>query len=195
MSAVARVIPRQPKETNDRELVERVARGDLEALGSLFDLYGADVRRYLSRVVSSAADTDDLVQTTFLEVVRAAASFDSRFPVRPWLFGIATMIGRRHRRSVSRRIAQLAAWAALPQRNGPQTPAERYESDETAQRLAAALESLSAKKREVFALVVLEGLSGEEAAAALGVPVNTVWTRLHHARRELRDAVAGGGSG
>ena len=47
------------------------------------------------------------------------------------------------------------------------------------------LERMSPKKREVFALFELEGLSGEEIAARIGVPVNTVWTRLHHARREF----------
>ena len=49
--------------------------------------------------------------------------------------------------------------------------------------------ALSEKKREAFVLVTLEGLSGEEAAQALGVPVNTLWTRLHHARLELSAAI------
>jgi RNA polymerase sigma-70 factor (ECF subfamily) len=52
-----------------------------------------------------------------------------------------------------------------------------------------ALFELSPKKREVFVLVALEGLSGEEVATTLGIPVNTVWTRLHHARSELRHAL------
>ncbi len=182
------------KETSDRDLVGSIARGDLDALGSLFDRHSADIRRYLSRVVSSSADIDDLVQTTFLEVVRAAPSYDPQYPVRPWLFGIATMIGRRHRRSVARRVAQLAAWAGMPRGDGPNTPADQYENDEAARRLQRGFEQLSPKKREAFALVVIEGLSGEEAAAALGVPVNTIWTRLHHARRELREAVSGRGS-
>ena len=48
-----------------------------------------------------------------------------------------------------------------------------------------ALASLSEKKREVVVLVTIEGMSGEEVAALLGIPVATVWTRLHHARREM----------
>ncbi len=52
-----------------------------------------------------------------------------------------------------------------------------------------ALERMSPKKREVIVLAVIEGLPGEEVARVLGVPVATVWTRLHHARRELTDAV------
>jgi RNA polymerase sigma-70 factor (ECF subfamily) len=69
------------------------------------------------------------------------------------------------------------------------TPAELFELAETERRFARAFAGLSAKRREAFVLVTLEGLSGEEAAQALGVPVNTIWTRLHHARLELRAAI------
>jgi RNA polymerase sigma-70 factor (ECF subfamily) len=49
------------------------------------------------------------------------------------------------------------------------------------------LERMSPKKREVFALFELEGLSGDEISERIGVPVNTVWTRLHHARKDFLD--------
>jgi RNA polymerase sigma-70 factor (ECF subfamily) len=52
--------------------------------------------------------------------------------------------------------------------------------------MQAALARLSAKRREAFVLVTLEGTTGEDAAAALGISINTLWTRLHHARRDLR---------
>jgi RNA polymerase sigma-70 factor (ECF subfamily) len=88
-------------------------------------------------------------------------------------------------------VARLALWAGLARSDAPATPAEIVESDETTRRLQRAFEGLSEKKREVFVLVTLEGLSGEEAARVLGIPVNTVWTRLHHARLELRAALVG----
>ncbi len=58
-----------------------------------------------------------------------------------------------------------------------------------AEKMSRALAALSPKKREVIVLVTIEGLSGEEVASLLAIPVATVWTRLHHARRELSLAV------
>jgi RNA polymerase sigma-70 factor (ECF subfamily) len=185
MSAV-----RQPASVDDAALLAAVARGELEALGRLFDRHGPDLRRYVGRLGVSAADADDLIQATFLEVVRAAARFDPALPARAWLMGIATMMVRRHRRTLGRAMARLTAWASLPREAAP-TPAQALESDQAARRLQRAFDGLSPKKREVFVLVTLEGMSGDQVARALAIPVSTVWTRLHHARRELLDALGG----
>jgi RNA polymerase sigma-70 factor (ECF subfamily) len=175
--------------TADRELVAGVAAGNLEGLGELFDRHAPDLRRYFVRLGAPNGDVDDLIQATFLEVVRAAERFDPAYPVRAWLFGIATFLWRRHRRSLGRAATRLAAWAGLSKADLAPSPAEIFEGDEASRRFQRAFDALSAKKREVFTLVTLEGFSGEEAANALGVPVNTIWTRLHHARLELRRAL------
>lgn len=172
-------------------LVRELAEGNLEALGALFERFEPGVRRYLLRVGVTEADVDDLVQATFLEVVRAAPRFDPGYPVRTWLFGIATIMVRRHRRSLSRAAARLVAWTGLVRSETAPSPDDVYDGDEALRRFAEAFARLSRKKREVFALVTVEGLSGEEAARALGIPVNTVWTRLHHARADLRAAILG----
>ena len=189
MTAAARMPGRRPA---DHELIAAVANGNLEALGTLFERHEPAVRRYLGRLGIARADIDDLIQASFLEVVRAAARFDPSYPAQGWLFGIATMMARRHRRSLGRSAARVAAWlGALRSQAVPEpTPAERLDDRAALRRVAHAVDRLSLKKREVFVLVTVEGLSGEEAAAALGIPVNTVWTRLHHARRELRAALA-----
>lgn len=174
----------------DGELLAAIANGNLEALGQLFDRHARGVRRFVCRVGVGDGDADDLVQATFLEVVRAAARFDPRFSARSWLLGIAHAMVRRHRRSLRRAAARLATAAGLTRSTPPPTPAELFEGDDTTRRLDQAFSRLSAKKREAFVLVTLEGLSGEEAAGVLGVPVNTIWTRLHHARAELRAAIA-----
>lgn len=174
----------------DSELVVQIAAGRLEALGVLFDRHEPAVRRYLARLVRPS-DVDDLVQATFLEVVRAAARFDPAFAARNWLFGIASVVARRHRRSIAHTFARLAAWTErLRGEPAPvRTPVEELEVDDRVRRTERALAALSPKKREVLLLVSIEGLSGEEVASALGIPINTVWTRLHHARRELRAAL------
>lgn len=190
MSVALRVV--EPS-LSDEELVTAVADGELAALGALFDRYEPEVRRYLGRLGVQATDADDLVQATFLEVLHAAPRFDAALPARSWLMGIATMMVRRHRQSIGRTLARLGTWLARSTGTvaPPPTPAEILSTEENTRRLLAALDALSPKKREVFALVVLEELSGEEAARALGIPVNTVWTRLHHARIELRAALGG----
>ena len=176
----------------DAELIAAIARGQLEALGALFDRHEPAVRRYFGRLGITPEDADDLVQATFLEAHRAAQRFDEQHSALSWLLGIATMMARRHRRSIGRTLARIAAWAIHPRRELSESaaPDELVERERAVRRVAAALDRLSDKKRETFVLVALEGLRGEEVAIALGIPVRTVWTRLHHARRELRALLA-----
>jgi RNA polymerase sigma-70 factor (ECF subfamily) len=173
----------------DAALVAAVAAGNLEALGELYDRHEPAVRRFLARLGVSKGDADDLVQLVFLEIVHAAPRFDPKLPARAWILGLASVMVRRHRRSVARAVARLVVWAGFARDQQPEPPDAGVESRESRARLERAFATISAKKREAFVLVVLEGLSGEEAARALGVPVNTIWTRLHHARRELRAAL------
>jgi RNA polymerase sigma-70 factor (ECF subfamily) len=170
----------------DAELIEAIAAGDLNGLGPLFDRYAADVSRLVARLGVHAADVDDLVQNTFLELPRAAARFEPGRSVRVWLFGIAVVMVRRHRRSLARLAAQLGVWAREPRQVSSESPSEKIEQAAGAARARRALDRLSPKKREVFVMVALEQIRGEEVARALGIPVATVWTRLHHARLELR---------
>jgi RNA polymerase sigma-70 factor (ECF subfamily) len=171
---------------SDADLVAAIAAGNLSDLGHLFDRYVDDVRRVVSRLGVPACDLDDLVQQTFLEIPRASVSFRAGAPVRPWLFGLATILVRRRRRSVSRMLTRLQQWALEPRPADSKTPAEELELTSEARRAWTALESISPKKREAFVLVALEGMSCVEAASALGIPVATVWTRIHYARTELR---------
>lgn len=181
-------VARRP-ETPDAELIARIANGDLSGLGILFDRYGGDVRRLLLRLGIASSDADDLVQLTFLDAARAAPRFDARAAVKPWLLGVAAMVARRHRRSFGRMLDRLRTWALEPAPLPEAAASKQYELKEEARRAERALAQLSAKKRETFVLVAVEGMNGEEVAQALGIPIATVWTRLHHARRELRLAL------
>ena len=188
MSALA---PSVALGTADPELLSRIAAGDLESLGTLYDRYAGDVRTFLVRLGVPQAELDDVVQQSFLEIVRAAKNFDGRPCARPWLLGVSASMARRNRRSLARTVSRLRLWTKAVEGKSPVTPAESLEGEEAKHRAAAALDALSDRKREAFVLVVLEGASGEEAAAALGVSVNTIWTRVHHARAELRAKLLG----
>lgn len=177
----------------DAELLAGVAGGNLEGLGLLYDRHERDVRRLVHRLGTPAADVDDVVQSVFVEVLRAAASFDGRASARAWLLGIAAICVRRHRRSAARLLRQLGEWVGRGEQT-PETPADTFALAEARDRLQEALMTLSAPKREVFLLVVAEGLSAEHVAASLGVPIATVWTRLHYARQEIRKHLDAGDS-
>src|SRR5260221_10761897 len=170
----------------DGELVERIADGHLRALGMLFDRHEAEVKRFISRLGVASHEVDDLVQLTFLDVARASVRFDGVSAVRSWLFGLTLMVVRRHRHSLARVTARLARWSSEPPPQAPAPPDELLEMRRRTEQAARALARLSHKKREVFVMVALEGMAGEEAARALAIPVATGWTRLHHARREMR---------
>jgi RNA polymerase sigma factor (sigma-70 family) len=171
---------------SDEGLVAAVAGGDLSSLGVLFDRHAQGVRRFIGRLGVAPSDVDDLTQTTFLLLLEAARSFRGGPSARPWLLGLATNVARRHRRSTIRMAARIAAWASERYASGPPTPGEALDVQERAVRAAHALMLLSPKKREVFVMVAMEAVPAEVAADLLGIPLGTVWTRLHHARRELQ---------
>ncbi len=172
------------------DLLLRIAAGDNAALGLAFDRYHRDVYNVLARLRGSRDDLDDLVQTTFLTLPVAAARYDARGTPRAFVLGVAVQVARQSRRRLFRRFT---LWLArehdvdLPE--STPDPEEHLLERERLARLEGAIAKLPEAQRETFVLVEVEGLKGEEAARILDVPVNTVWTRLHHARLSLRTAL------
>lgn len=172
----------------DAELLRQTAQGELGALGELYDRYQRDVCRVLARTLGgggNGGDVEDLVQATFLELPKIAGGFDGRDSCRAWLCGVAVRLAARRRRSVGRWLRVLASFGAATRDTRAADPQAIASGREELRLLERALAKLSAKKRDVFVLVELEGLSAEEASAALGIPAGTVRTRLFHARDEL----------
>jgi RNA polymerase sigma factor (sigma-70 family) len=173
----------------DSELFEGMANGELGPLGELFDRYHASVLAFVERLVANPADATDLVQETFLTASRAAASFERDAPAKPFLLGVAAQLARRRRRSFARLRGLLEAFRHAPV--APlATPEDELVLDEQKAQLTAAIARLSQEHREVILMVELGGLSGVEAAKALGIPAGSVWRRLHEARAQLRQSLA-----
>lgn len=184
----------RPVNDDDAAVLERVGRGDAAALGVAFDRWHGDVFALLVRLRGSRWAVEDLVQETFVALPAAARNFTAGHSPRAFVMGVALHLARRERRKVARR---LALWRAhgqgLDELVTHADPERDAEARQSLARVSRALGSLPEAQREAVVLVELEGLSGDEAAAAMGVPVNTVWTRLHYARAALRDAVKKGG--
>ncbi|MBI4700067.1 MAG: RNA polymerase sigma factor [Deltaproteobacteria bacterium] len=171
---------------DERGLVAQLARGDLSALGALYDTYADDVRRFACRCLGGADAADDLTHDVFLALVDAAKRYDPAFPVRAFVLGIAAKLVLRRRRRLELAalwLRRLGDWLGTADRTNPE---DRAAAREELARYAAALERLSADKRITVILADVEGLSGEQIAHALDIPVATVWSRLHYARAELR---------
>jgi RNA polymerase sigma-70 factor (ECF subfamily) len=160
-----------------------------ECFAALFDRHGAAVHRYLARRIGEPAD--DLLAETFLVAFRRRATYQARHvDVRPWLFGIATNVLRRHVRQEERRYRMLARMATA----GDTTPGvdeavDRLDAQALRRQLAGALAKLNRGDRDVLLLTAFAELSYEEIAAVLAIPVGTVRSRLNRARRLTRNAL------
>lgn len=193
LATVRALRPNRPQEApeGDDSLMRRLADGDVSALGVLYDRHHDGVRQFVTRAMAGGTDADDVTQEAFLTLSKVAARFDGRESARPFLLGIATQLVRRRRRGFGRWMRALSSLATAEEMTSeaPRTPEDAMSGAEQMRRFDRALSRLSEDKRITLLLVEREGLTGPEAAKALDIPVNTVWTRLHHARAELRRAL------
>jgi RNA polymerase sigma-70 factor (ECF subfamily) len=179
-------------ERSDAELLRGVAEGDLACLGDLYDRHAQDVWRVVSRTLRDSAEVEDVVHATFLNLPRIARSYDGRADGTAWLNGIAVRLALRHGRGAGRFRRMLQSLAEVVTTRSSSDPERRASQREDVASFEQALAGLSVKKRAVFVLVELEGMSSDEAATALQIPAATVRTRLLHARRELHASLGRG---
>jgi RNA polymerase sigma-70 factor (ECF subfamily) len=186
----SRTRPRDVEPISDAALLTDIAQGDLGALGVLYDRHARAVWRSVHRVTSGTGDVDDLVHATFLMVPKLAAAFDGRPSARSWLVGIATRVALRRSRTLGRFARMLARFVHVTRNADTVDPEAHAAGRERLATLERAVAKLSPAKRTVFVLIEMEGLTSEEVAEALGIPVPTVRTRLFHAKSALRAALA-----
>ena len=144
------------------------------------------VTRWAHALGGPASDLDDLAQEVFLVVRRQLGGFDGR-SLSSWLFAIThKTVSDQRRRVWFRRLFVGRRQLPLEKlRSVSADPSEELERKQRQLQLYALLDRISDKRRAVFVLYEVEEYSGEEIARLLDVPLATVWTRLHHARKEL----------
>ncbi len=174
-----------------------VVASETSAQRQLYESHADFVRRLVIRLGIPIADADDLVQETFIVAFRKWAEFEQRRPAgsqagatteRTWLYAIAVRVAAGARRRG--RVRRFLGLDQAPEPADPVSPATLLERAEARRQVHRLLEGIGEKKRTVFVLFELEGLSGEEIAAVVDCPVKTVWTRLFHARREFLQRLA-----
>jgi RNA polymerase sigma-70 factor (ECF subfamily) len=152
----------------------------LEEVRALYLEHAEGLASALRRLTWPGCDYEDLMQEIFVIAIRRQRQLLLATSQKAWLYGVALKVAATARRS--HRVRSLFGLARI----APTEPTEQLEAVQSVHR---ALAGLAPKKREVLVLFELEGLTGPEIAQALGCPLKTVWTRLHHARKEFERAV------
>jgi len=171
---------------DDSHLVDRVRRGDPRAFEELVITYQHRVFGVALRMLRNRAEAEDIAQEVFLRVHHALDDFRGEAKLSTWLYAIASRLCLNRLASGERRMAREGE-EALERLTADADPAAHVERGELEAALGRAIDQLPEERRIVVVLRDLEGLAYEEIAAALDLPLNTVRSRLHRARMDLRD--------
>jgi RNA polymerase sigma-70 factor (ECF subfamily) len=172
----------------DDELVERAREGDIAAFEELVSRY--QVRAVRLAYTFAGGDAEDAVQEAFVKAYRSLATFRQGSSFRPWLFAIVANEARNRRRSAGRRerLAVRAEGAAATAA-AVVTPEDAALASDRRRRLAAAIDTLGDRDREVIACRWFAGLTEAEMAVVLSCRPGTVKSRLSRALDRLRAAL------
>ena len=171
------------EDDKDRALLARVATQDRMAFESLYAKYFSSLSRYLTRLLRRPEMIEEVVNDTMYVVWQKAGTFEGRSKVSTWITGIAYLKG----------IKALDRLRMVPE-DGAQTLSEEFDledANDVIQKLGleewlrSGLHALSADQRSVVELTYFSGFSYQEIADVMQCPVNTIKTRMFHARRHL----------
>lgn len=154
---------------------------DPQPLARVFDLVAQELLLVAHHLARRGVSAEDLVQTTFLDALRSADSYDASRPLMPWLCGILVNVARRQNREQSREYDAWRFDAALVE-----DPAELAAAREFAQALRSALAEFPSPQRDVLTLRLVHGLTPTQIAHALGHPVGSVKSWIHRGVERLR---------
>jgi RNA polymerase sigma-70 factor (ECF subfamily) len=176
---------------SDRELIRRMQQGERSAYAEFIDSYGARVLRLARRYVAAPSDAEDLVQEIFVEIYRSVGAFRGESSLSTYVYSIAVHRCQRH--AQSKRIQPLAILESEDERdpdwrNSPEASAVKGELSD---RVHIAMGELTGIQRDVVILHELHGLTYQECASVLEIPVGTVKSRLSGAFGRLRKSLHG----
>ncbi len=177
---------------DDTEFIVQARQGDRAAFGELVKRYQRRAYAVAYSLVGNRDDAMEIAQDSFVKAYRAMGRFDSELPFYPWLYRIIrntclNHIKKRSRRGESSLDGMMEQGTDFASAN--RGPSETAGVDELRVRLARCMRALSESHREILSLRHVEELSYEEIARVLEVPKGTVMSRLHAARRALREAM------
>jgi RNA polymerase sigma-70 factor (ECF subfamily) len=166
----------------ESELIAKIAKGDRRAFEELYHLYHRRLARFLTRLTRRYDVAEEVINDTFWIVWKKAADFRGESQPSTWILGIAYRRARNAFRSTARAGSQENLDALLE----PPTSDEPMRTEELRDWLVQALGQLPVEQRLAVELCYELGYSCEEISGIMGCPVNTVKTRLFHARAKLQ---------
>jgi RNA polymerase sigma-70 factor (ECF subfamily) len=192
--------PKVQQEAGDQEILDRYFAGDEEAVADLADRYAPRLYTFGLRMCGDRSDAEDLVQDTFLNVLRYLKSFRGETKLKNWLYRVASSVCIKKRRGKNRPDRELSIEDLHPSHDADapavdipdwsDSPSDNVMNDELRAELKKAVALLPHKYRLVFNLRDLEEFSTEETAELLDITPQAVKTRLHRARAYLRKELA-----
>jgi RNA polymerase sigma-70 factor (ECF subfamily) len=172
----------------ERELLERVKARDVDAFERLYRIYQPRLARFLSNLLRRPQLVEEVLDDTMMVVWQTAASFRGTSKLSTWVFAIA------YRKALKAR----ARWPDPVEdderdlrASNDAAPDAELEQERLRKALVRAMAGLSPEQRAVVDLTYFHGLGYREIAQILSCPVDTVKTRMFHARRRLKQALSG----
>jgi RNA polymerase sigma-70 factor, ECF subfamily len=178
------------RQLSDNDCMGELGRGDERGLAEIMRRYQWPLVRYLARIVNDAERARDLAQETFFKIFRHRSAYRTSARFATWLFHIARNVARDELRARRRRINTAGAGDSTEwdEASGEEEVSHQVEMREVVVR---ALEQLSARDRALIMLRDVDGLSYEEVARKVRLPVGTVKSGLNRARRRFRECYEG----
>ncbi len=175
-----------PRE-DEPDLLARLRRREARAFEDMVIAYQHRVFGVALRMLGSAAEAEEVAQEAFLRALSSIASFRGDAKLSTWLYTIVSRLCLNRLASAERKHVRHDDEALAQATDDREDPAERVERRQREAALHEAIAELADERRIVLVLADLEGLTYEEIADALAVPIGTVRSRLHRARVDLRE--------
>ncbi|WP_300752128.1 sigma-70 family RNA polymerase sigma factor [Janthinobacterium sp.] len=174
-------------ESGDLRLISQIVDGDRRAFETLYRAYFSRLARFLDRMTHNTALIEEIVNDVMLVVWRRADTFDRSCKLSTWIFAIAY---RTALKAIGHRDEPVDADPDLLHGDAMHEPEATFSQQQLQQRVAQALDLLPLEQRMVLNLTYYHGMAYEEIAGIMECPVNTVKTRMFHARRRLKTLLA-----
>ena len=174
-------------EPEEVKLIALICAGNQGAFESLYRLYFSRLARFLDSMTRSTTLLEEIINDTMLVVWRRAASFDHSCKVSTWIFSIAY---RKALKALKSQDEPLQSDPDLEPGNALHQPEAEFDKVQLRKQLNMALAAITTEQRTVVNLTYYHGMGYEEIAVIMDCPVNTVKTRMFHARRRLKILLA-----
>ncbi|HZO87965.1 MAG TPA: sigma-70 family RNA polymerase sigma factor [Chthonomonadaceae bacterium] len=172
---------------NDKRLAERIRDGDTRAFEEFVDIYGARVQRLVRQFVANSTDAQDVIQDIFVDLYRSIGAFRGDSALATWVYRVAVNHCLKYCKRSRQEIIPYDEQTACASADWRADPMQAVEKCELSDRVRRALNELPPYHHDVVVLCEMLGLTYQECAEVLEIPVGTVKSRLSTAFRRLRD--------